>query len=123
MAALIVKRRTTGSFLTCVVILVLTLSVNALLSGCMTTLGYVPEYIKPRNMSDKKTLIPTYRLIVRHIFLTGHGGHEVLFCLRDRLSANVFGTNHRVHSSDDRPRAGNIAGGVVAPRLWKTELA
>ncbi len=61
MAALIVKRRTTGSFLTCVVILVLTLSVNALLSGCMTTLGYVPEYIKPRNMSDKKTLIPTYR--------------------------------------------------------------
>ena len=63
------------------------------------------------------------KLIVRHIFLTGHGGHEVLFCLRDRLSANVFGTNHRVHSSDDRPRAGNIAGGVVAPRLWKTELA
>lgn len=47
----------------------------------------------------------------------------MLFCLRDRLSANVFGTNHRVHSSDDRARAGNIAGGVVAPGVWKTELA
>jgi hypothetical protein len=61
-------------------------------------------------------------LTMRHIFLTGRG-HEVLFCLRDRLSANVFGTNYRVHSSNDRARAGDVSGGVVAPHLWKTELA
>src|SRR6266511_5962787 len=63
------------------------------------------------------------QLTVRHIFLTGHGGHEVLFCPRGRLWANVFGANHRVHSSDDRARAGDVAGGVVAPRVWETELA
>ena len=62
-------------------------------------------------------------LIVRHIFLTGHGGREVLFCLRGRLWANVFGANHCVHSSDDQARAGDLASGVVAARLWKTELA
>ena len=74
----------------------------------------VPAPDKPPLMRD---------LIMRHIFLTGHGGHEMLFCLRGRLWANVFGTNHRVHSSDDRARAGNVAGGVVAPGLWETELA
>ena len=47
--------------------------------------------------------IPSFcKLIVRHIFLTGHGGHEVLFCLGGRLWANVFGTNHRVHSGDGK---------------------
>ena len=62
-------------------------------------------------------------LSVRHIFLTGHRRREVLFCLGGRLWANVFGTNHRVHSSDDRERGGDVAGGFVAPGVWKTELA
>lgn len=60
---------------------------------------------------------------MRHIFLTGHGDREVLFFLRDRLWPQVLGTKHRGHSSDDRARAGNFAGGVVAPDMWKTELA
>jgi predicted TIM-barrel fold metal-dependent hydrolase len=106
---------------------------------CVRELGAVASFIRPNllnghywhsnywdplySLHEELDVAWCFHLIVRHIFLTGHGGHEVLFCLRDRLSANVFGTNHRVHSSDDRPRAGNIAGGVVAPRLWKTELA
>jgi hypothetical protein len=63
------------------------------------------------------------KLTVRHIFLTGHGGYEVLFCLRGRLWANVFGANHRVHSSNNRTRVWDVAGGIVAPGLWETELA
>src|SRR5262249_40110419 len=64
-----------------------------------------------------------FKLIMRHIFLTGHGGPEVLIYLRDRLWPAVFGTNHCVHSNNYRARAGGFAGGVVAPDLWKTELA
>ena len=60
---------------------------------------------------------------MRHIFWTGHGGRGVLFCQRGRLWTNVFGTNHQVHSSDDRARAAALACGVVAPGLWETELA
>ena len=56
-------------------------------------------------------------LIMRHIFLTGHGNHEVLFCLRDRLWPQFFGTKHCGHSSDDSARAWNFAGGVVAPDM------
>ena len=63
------------------------------------------------------------KLIMRHIFLTGHGGPEVLVFLRDRLWAPVFGTKHCVYSSDYRARAGDLASGIVAPDLWKTELA
>src|SRR5439155_4398248 len=66
---------------------------------------------------------PLWKLIMRHIFWTGHGGREVLFCQRGRLWTNVFGTNHQVHSSDDRARAAALACGVVAPGLWETELA
>src|SRR5215510_6013501 len=63
------------------------------------------------------------KLIMRHIFLTGHGGPEVLIYLRDRLWPAVFGRNHCVHSNNYRARAGGFAGGVVASDLWKTELA
>src|SRR5215831_15945465 len=66
---------------------------------------------------------PLAKLIMRHIFLTGDGNHEVLFCLRDRLWPQFFGTKHCGHSSDDRARAWNFAGGVVAPDMRKTELA
>src|SRR5262245_16196338 len=60
---------------------------------------------------------------MRHILLTGHGNHEVLFCLRDGLWPQFFGTKHCGHSSDDSVRAWNFAGGVVAPDMRKTELA
>src|SRR5262245_13607715 len=63
------------------------------------------------------------KLIMRHIFLTGHGNHEVLFCLCDRLWPQFFGTKHCGHSSHDSARAWNFAGGVVAPDMRKTELA
>jgi hypothetical protein len=68
-------------------------------------------------------LSPFFKLIMRHIFLTGHGGPEVLICLRDRLWPAVFGTNPCVHSSDYRARAGGFAGEVVAPDMRETELA
>jgi len=70
-----------------------------------------------------KSPTPLWKLIMRHIFWTGHGGRGVLFCQRGRLWTNVFGTNHQVHSSDDRARAAALACGVVAPGLWETELA
>ena len=91
------------------------------------------EMLKRESASvDRKYLrIPLFRvrvplfgkLIMRHIFLTEHGEHEVLFCLRDRLWPQFFGTKHCGHSSDDRPRAWNFAGGVVAPDMRETELA
>ena len=75
------------------------------------------------SLSSRDRLPLLCKLIMRHIFLTGHGGPEVLIYLRDRLWPAVFGTNHCVHSNNYRARAGGFAGGVVAPDLWKIELA
>jgi len=47
----------------------------------------------------------------------------MLFCLRGRLWASVYGTNYRLYSSGDRARAEDVAGGVVAPGVRETELA
>src|SRR5262249_39849959 len=79
--------------------------------------------IIPVSFVQKSPLPLFFKLIMRHIFLTGHGGPEVLFCLRDRLWPQFFGTKHCRHSSDDSARAWNFAGGVVAPDMRKTELA
>src|SRR5215471_12820507 len=63
------------------------------------------------------------KLIMRHIFWSEHRSRKMLFCLGGRLWASVYGTNYRIHSSDDRARAGDVAGDVVAPGVWETELA
>src|SRR5207253_11227517 len=54
-----------------------------------------------------------WKLIMRHIFWTGHGGRGVLFCERGCLWMNVLVTNDRVHSGDNRARAAPLARGVV----------
>src|SRR5262249_38492444 len=71
----------------------------------------------PRHIVPPHLISPLAKLIMRHIFLTGHGNHEVLFCLCDRLWPQFFGTKHCGHSSDDSARAWNFAGGVVAPDM------
>ena len=81
------------------------------------------KYLSLERGSVERSRFPLWQLIMRHIFLTGHGNHEVLFCLRDRLWPQFFGTKHCGHSSDDSARAWNFAGGVVAPDMRKTELA
>ena len=42
-------------------------------SGCATTLGYVPEQLKLRDMEDKDTFTPTYSEVKEWAYDVGDG--------------------------------------------------